>query len=793
MSISIIKWFKNISITKKLYSVVGIMALLIAIELFTLWFSLTTLSSVRACVGAEGLWSKAQKDAVYYLQKYFRTHDDKDYTRFQEYMKIPYGDHKTLLELKKPNPDMELARQGFLEGGNHPHDIDGMIKLFRRFHNVSYIKKAVDIWTTGDSTIMELTNIGEELRKEINSKNSSREKVNALIAQIEPINGELTLLENQFSYTLGEGARWLENLILTILFVIALTVELSGLLLTIYVSMGITKGISEIAEVSNKVSNADFSERAKIYSQDEIGQLAGSFNKMINNLEENINERIQVEERIKDNEQQIQTIFDNAPDGIIVIDTESTVVRWNPVAEKIFGWEKEEIIGKPLHEFIIPTHYREAHLKGMKRFLSTGEGPVLNKTIEIEALNKKGILFNISLSISPSVIKERYFFIAFIRDITKRKQMEEEIQRQQQLYGSLIKTQSEMGQGIAITENQQIIYANDALCRMYGYDMDEILTMPSFINIVIPEDRERLTERLKQRLGGTEMGDMGETTIIRKDGKLVNIEYSLKMIKVDGRTQILSIIRDITSRKKAAEELRQKTEELVRSNNELEQFAYITSHDLQEPLRMVTSYVQLLENRYKNKLDADADEFMHFALDGADRMRNLIHSLLEYSRINKVKPFEIIDTNKLLNEVLNNLEGQIKENNARIKIDGKLPDIYGDNILISQLFQNLISNAIKFKSSLSPEIKISGNKINNECFFTVKDNGIGIQKEYAEKIFVIFQRLHTKEEYPGTGIGLAICKKIVEKHGGKIWMESEPGKGSSFHFTVKDTKKIIKK
>jgi len=661
MKNSIVKWFRNISITKKLYFVVGIMALLIVIELFTLWFALTTLSSVRAFVGGEGLWSKAQKDAVYYLQKYFRTHDEKDYARFQDFMRVPLGDHKTLIELTKEEPDYKTARQGLLEGGNHPDDIDGMINLFKRFQNVSYINKAIHIWVEADSTVTHLTTIGEQLHKVINSPNPSAKEIDALIAKIEPINGGLTVLENEFSYTLGEGARWLENLILTLLFVIALTVELSGLILTIYVSIGITRGIKAIAEISDKVSYADFSERAKIYSQDEIGQLAGSFNKMIDSLEENINERIHAEERIKDNEQQVQTIFDNAPDGVIVIDTESIIVRWNPVCEKIFGWKKEEVINKPLHEFIIPPHYREAHLKGMKRFLSTEEGPLLNKTIEMDALNKQGDLFTISLSISPSVIKGRYFFIAFIRDITKRKQLEEEIHRQQQLYESLIKTQSEMGQGIAITENQKIIYANDALCRMYGYEMDEILTMPSFINIVVPEDRERLTERLKHRLSGTDMGDMGETTIIRKDGKLVNIEYSLKMIKADGRVQILSIIRDITSRIKAAEELRQKTEELVRSNNELEQFAYITSHDLQEPLRMVTSYVQLLESRYKDKLDADADEFMHFALDGTSRMRNLILSLLEYSRINKVKPFEVINTNKLLEEVLNNLEGQIKK------------------------------------------------------------------------------------------------------------------------------------
>jgi light-regulated signal transduction histidine kinase (bacteriophytochrome) len=246
----------------------------------------------------------------------------------------------------------------------------------------------------------------------------------------------------------------------------------------------------------------------------------------------------------------------------------------------------------------------------------------------------------------------------------------------------------------------------------------------------------------------------------------------------------LGIAKDITDRKKIQTELDNRTKELARSNTELEQFAYIASHDLQEPLRMVTSYLQLLEKRYSDKLDKDAKEFISYAVDGSNRMRSLIHSLLDYSRINRVKPFEIIDVNLLLKEVLENLSTSIKENNATIKI-GDLPKINGDPILINQLFQNLIQNAVKFRNTRNPEIDISCKEEKDEYLFSVKDNGIGIQKEYIDKIFVIFKRLHSKEEYPGTGMGLAICKKIVERHGGKIWVESDFGKGSTFYFTIK--------
>jgi signal transduction histidine kinase len=230
------------------------------------------------------------------------------------------------------------------------------------------------------------------------------------------------------------------------------------------------------------------------------------------------------------------------------------------------------------------------------------------------------------------------------------------------------------------------------------------------------------------------------------------------------------------------------TEELKRSNAELEQFAYVASHDLQEPLRMITSYVQLLEKRYKPKLDGDAIEFINYAVDGANRMQTLIYSLLEYSRVNRVKPFESVNVSDLLVEIKKDLSMAIEENNAEI-IYGELPDLYGDKVLLGQLFFNLIGNAIKFKGKDPVKITISGKKTGDEYLFSVADNGIGIQKEYLEKIFIIFQRLHTKDKYPGTGIGLAICKKIVERHNGRIWVDSKVNEGSVFYFTINTSSK----
>lgn len=252
--------------------------------------------------------------------------------------------------------------------------------------------------------------------------------------------------------------------------------------------------------------------------------------------------------------------------------------------------------------------------------------------------------------------------------------------------------------------------------------------------------------------------------------------------KVEERTR--DLVQENAQRKLAEENLQQSMEEVKRANTELGQFAYIASHDLQEPLRMVASFSRLLEDRYKDRLGQDANEFIGFIVDGANRMQRLINDLLSYSRVGtRGNPFQPTDFSLVLGQVLVNLGPLIEENGAIVTNDD-LPILMADETQILQLFQNLISNAIKFRGAGRPVIHITARREAYESIFSVGDNGIGISPEYYERIFVIFQRLHTREEYPGTGIGLAICKRIVERHGGRIWLESEPGKGSKFFFTI---------
>ena len=319
---------------------------------------------------------------------------------------------------------------------------------------------------------------------------------------------------------------------------------------------------------------------------------------------------------------------------------------------------------------------------------------------------------------------------------------------------------------------------------LYGYTSEEVIgrTISLLYPAVRPDELQSILDRIKRG----DSVERFETVRVRKDGRELRVALSVSPIKgpAGSVTGASAITRDITDRKRAEEALARRTEELARSNAELQQFAYVASHDLQEPLRTVANFAQLLSKRYRGKLDATADEFIDFVVDGVTRMQGLINDLLAYSRVgSRGKESGPADCGALLGRALGNLQAAITESGAQISHD-PLPVVRCDGAQIMQLFQNLVGNSIKFRDRPPPRVHVAAARSAAEWVFSVKDNGIGIDPQYAGRIFEIFQRLHTPKEYPGSGVGLAIAKKIVERHGGRIWVESRLRQGATFFFTL---------
>ena len=359
-------------------------------------------------------------------------------------------------------------------------------------------------------------------------------------------------------------------------------------------------------------------------------------------------------------------------------------------------------------------------------------------------------------------------------------QRTEDVRESEERYRALFE---ESRDAIFISSQGKIIAVNEAALELFDFTREEAVGSDVGDRYDDPTDQDRFRQAIDQSGSVRDF----EVRLRKKNGEVMDclVTATRRDAKYGtGPGEVQGLVRDITEHKRAEEELHRYAEELARSNADLQQFAYVASHDLQEPLRMVSSYTQLLGRRYKGNLDADADEFIGYAVDGAIRMQDLINDLLAYSRIGTSgKPAEPTDCNHVLDHVINDLRAAIDDSGAVVTHD-HLPTVMADESELARLFQNLIANSIKFHGDEQPRVHVSAELETKDWVFSVRDNGIGIEQEYAERIFRVFQRLHTRDKYSGTGIGLAICKRVVEGYGGRIWLESEPGKGSVFYFTI---------
>jgi len=498
----------------------------------------------------------------------------------------------------------------------------------------------------------------------------------------------------------------------------------------------------------------------------------------------NISVRKDAERHLAQMEGRYRGLLEAAPDAMVVVNQDGEIVLLNVQAEKQFGYRRDELVGQKVKN-IIPEGFAERLISDSTRSAADALAQQIGTGIELIARRKNGSDFPIEIMLSPLESAEGILVTAAIRNISVRKDAERHLAQMEGRYRGLLEAAPDAM--VVVNQGGEIVLLNVQAEKQFGYRRDELVGQK--VKNIIPEGfAERLIAdalRSAEDALAQQIGTGIELTGRRKNGSDFPIEIMLSPLESAEGILVTAAIRDITKRKKAEAHLLQKVEELNRSNEELGQFAYIASHDLQEPLRMVASYTQLLSRRYKGKLDSDADEFISFAVDGASRMQRLIQDLLAYSRVGTIE-MDLLDTSseEALQQALINLRGAIEEKGALVTHD-PLPTVLADETQLIQLFQNLVGNAIKYQNPGVPRVHISAAKNGGKKWmFSVKDNGLGIDPQYFEKIFGVFQRLHKREEFAGTGIGLAICKKIVERHGGSISVESQPGQGSIFRFVL---------
>jgi PAS domain S-box-containing protein len=529
-------------------------------------------------------------------------------------------------------------------------------------------------------------------------------------------------------------------------------------------------------------------------------------------------ELLNINQALRESELRHRRFYESGLLGVIYWNTDGNIIDANDKFLEMIGYTREELeSGRIDWAKMTPPEYQYLDERSLIELKASG---VNKMPFEKEYIRKDGS--HIPIIVAGAMLdKARINGVAFVLDITERKKAETELKKYREQLENLVEARTseleDAYESLKEKENQYLTLFNsidEGFCTVEViFDADDKPIDYRFLEInpafegqtglieaegklmrdLAPDHEEHWFEIYgKIALTGKPMRFVNEAKALNRWYDV----YAFKIGDPEGR-EVAILFNDITKRKKAEDELKEyqdtleekvekRTQDLLKSNKELEQFAYVSSHDLQEPIRMVTSFTQLLERRYKGQLDAEADDYINFIVEGAHRMKYLIDDLLAFSRLNtQSKEFENVDLETVLDDVISNLTVSIKENNALITHD-PLPTVTADESQMMQVFQNLIVNAIKFHGPNPPKIHITTQKDEKECTFSVIDNGIGIDPQYQKQIFEVFKRLHTREEYPGSGIGLAVSQKIIQRHGGRIWVESEIGKGSTFYFTIPD-------
>jgi PAS domain S-box-containing protein len=475
-------------------------------------------------------------------------------------------------------------------------------------------------------------------------------------------------------------------------------------------------------------------------------------------------------------QQRLSAIIESSDDAIVSKDLNGIILSWNRGAERIFGYTAEEIVGKHISILAVPDRVDE--FPDILTRIAAGERV---DHYETKRKAKDGTVVTVSLTVSP--IRDATGKIIGASKVSRNISERNKVSELQERLAAIVESSDD---AILSKDLEGIIRSwNRGAERLFGYSADEIVG--KHISTLAAPDRMDEIPDILDRIRRGERVDHYETKRRTKDGRILTVSLTVSPIR-DGSGMIIGaskVARDITERERQAQALREANAALTRSNADLQQFAYSASHDLQEPLRMVSTYSELLKREFGAKLGPEADEYIGYAIQGALRMEQLLSDLRAYTQASASgqEPAEDVDANQVLDKTLASLAAGIRHSGAIVTCTA-LPRVRIHEFQLEQLFQNLIGNSIRYKSADVPRINVAASYQGREWTFSVEDNGIGIDPQYKEQVFGIFKRLHSTAEYPGTGMGLAICQRIVDRIGGRIWVESELGHGSTFYFTI---------
>jgi PAS domain S-box-containing protein len=543
---------------------------------------------------------------------------------------------------------------------------------------------------------------------------------------------------------------------------------LLAILVAAFLARSLTRPLAQMTAATEAIGRGEAATLPRS-AAGEIGILARAFHEM----ESELGEAAAALERKSRHERLLSAVVESSREAILAKQLDGTITAWNPAAERMYGFTADQAIGQHV-SIIVP----EDKLEELETILAQVRHGETLESVETVRRTRDGRRIDVSLQLSPvsSETGELIGVSSIARDIGDRRRAEARFR---------LAVEASPSGMVMVDRGGMIVLINEETERLFGYARSELIGQP--VEVLVPGPlrdqhpghRASFAAQPARRTMGAGRDLRGR----RKDGSEFPVEVGLNPFESPEGPMVLAAVIDIGERLQAQRDLERRTEELQRSNAELEHFAYVASHDLQEPLRMVASFTELLAERYKGKLDEKADMYIGYAVDGARRMQLLIRDLLTYSRVEtQGRVPQPTDSRLVFERVLQSMKSAITQSGAEISAQD-LPIVLADEIQLGQVFQNVLANAIKFRSTATPRVDVGAKRIGDEWTFSVEDNGIGIESGAGDRIFQMFQRLHGRGEYEGSGIGLAVAKRVVERHGGRIWFESKMGEGTIFHFT----------